>query len=98
MQFVLDKGEPGLSSRKRKAYAVYKDDDRACIGRYAAENGNASALKRFRSNFPDLSESAVRGFKSKYLAATKQVQTGENSYLPSLPDFPVYPAKNILTR
>ena len=77
VQLVLDKGEPGLSSQKRKAYAVYKDKDRACIDRYVAENSNASALKRFKSNFPDLSESTVLGFKSKYLAATKQVLTGE---------------------
>ena len=80
VQSALARGELGPSSsgrRKRKAYAVYTDEDRARIGRFAAENNNASALKRFRGDFPDLSESTVRGFKSKYLAATKKMQTGE---------------------
>ena len=80
VQGVLDRagGEPGPSGqRKRKPYTVYTGKERARIGRFAAENGNASALKRFRGDFPDLSESTVRGFKTKYLAATKKMQTGE---------------------
>ena len=64
---------PSLSGRqKRNVYAVYTDEGRARIGTFTAENNNASALKRFRSDFPDLSESTVRSFKSKYLAATKK--------------------------
>ena len=82
VQGVLDRagGEPGPSGRrKQKPYTVYTGEERARIGRFAAENGNASALKRFRGDFPDLSESTVRGFKTKYmyLAATKKMQTGE---------------------
>lgn len=33
------------AERKRKRYATYTDEDRAKIGRYAAENGNVAALK-----------------------------------------------------
>ena len=69
---------PGLSRNFREGwYAVYTDEDRARIGRFAAENSNASTLKHFRSDSPDLSKSTVRGFKSKYLAATKKMQTGD---------------------
>ena len=82
VQLVLDKGEPGLSSWKWKAYGVYKDEDRACIDRYASEKGNELALKPFRSNFPPHSESTVHGFKSNYLAPTKEVQTGEVTAMP----------------
>ena len=35
--------------KKRKAYTAFSDEDRAKIGKHAAENGNSSALKKFRS-------------------------------------------------
>ena len=54
--------------------AVRKD-----IGRYAAENGNAAALKKFRSDIPDLGESTVRLFKKRYmyLEEVRKVPRGE---------------------
>ena len=36
--------------RKRKAYLTFSDKDSAVIGKYAAENGNASALKKFEAS------------------------------------------------
>ena len=45
-----------VKSRKRKRYINFTDEDRAKIGLYAAENGNNSALKKFRAQFPDLGE------------------------------------------
>ena len=57
------------TSGKRKRYASYTDEDRAKFGKYASENGNAAALKRFRKDIPELGESTVRSFKTKYLAA-----------------------------
>ena len=42
------------------------------IGKHAAENGNISAQKTFKSSFPDLGESIVCLFKKKYLEAVKQ--------------------------
>ena len=39
--------------KKRKRYTAFTDEERARIGRYAAENGISAALK-FRSDVPDL--------------------------------------------
>ena len=58
--------------RKRKAYTAFTHKDRAEIGKHAAENGNNSALKKFRSIYPDLGESTVRSFKRKYYEALKE--------------------------
>ena len=55
--------------KKRKVYSNFNEQDRAVIGKYAAENGGAAAQGHFRSKFPDLGESTVRSFKTKYLAA-----------------------------
>ena len=48
------------SKRKRKRYAAYSDK----IGKYAAENGNVAALKRYKSEHADLVESTVRSFST----------------------------------
>ena len=45
-----------MVAKKRKAYTAFSDETRADNGRYAAENGNAAALKKFRSDIPDLTE------------------------------------------
>ena len=66
-------GDSGYSiGRKRKCYTAFSDEDRAAIGRLAAENSNVSALRKFRRSFPDLGESTVRLFKKKYLETVKQ--------------------------
>ena len=59
-------------SRKRKRYTTYRDEDRAQIGRYAAENGNTKAVKRFKADLPDLSESTERSFKPKYMTKVQE--------------------------
>ena len=64
----------------------FSDEDRAVIGKHAAENGNLSAQKKFKSKFPDLGESTVRLFKKKYLHAVKQrVAQGDSSPVCSIP-------------
>ena len=53
--------------RKRKAYTVFSSEQRAAIGKYAAENGNAAAIKKFKGDFDrKLGESTVHLFKQKY--------------------------------
>ena len=47
---VLTSTEPS-TSRKRKVYSVFSDEQRATIGQYAAENGNAAAVKKFKQWF-----------------------------------------------
>ena len=59
-------GDSGHSNgRKKKRYTAFSDEDRAAIGRHAAENSNVSMLRKFRSSFPDLGESTVRLFKRR---------------------------------
>ena len=38
---------------------MYREEDRAAIGKYAAENGNARAQKHFKSKFSELGKSTV---------------------------------------
>ena len=64
-------GEGETSAKKpRKERSVYSDEDRAAIGRYAAENGNAMAQKHFKSKYPELGESTVRSFKQKHISVS----------------------------
>ena len=66
------------TSRKRKAYSVFSDEQRATIGKYATENGNAAAVKKFKGDFDGgLGESTVRAFKKRYLEELKKA-TKEN--------------------
>ena len=71
-------GPPPPTSRKRKQYATYTDEDRGRIGRYAVENGNIAALKCFKSEHKDLVESTVRSFKKKYLAAVAEKRAAQD--------------------
>ena len=54
------------TSRKRRYTTTFNGEDQAMIGKYAAENGNASAVKHFKHTHPDLHESMVRYFKEWY--------------------------------
>ena len=54
------------SKKKRGIYVVYTHKKRFEIGKYAVENGTLKAVSRYKSRFPSLKESTVRGFKSKY--------------------------------
>lgn len=65
--------------KKHKAYTTFSDEMRANIGRYAAENGNAAALKKFHSDITDLGESTVRLFKKRYLEQFKNVPHGDSA-------------------
>ena len=52
---------------KKKAYSVFSSEQRAAIGKYAAEHSNAAALKKFKGDFDgQLGESTVQLFKRKY--------------------------------
>ena len=72
---VLEKQASQQSAEKRKRHTNFSDTDRAEIGRYTAEYGNAAVQQHFKAKFPDLGESAVRSFKTKYLAAIARGET-----------------------
>ena len=46
-------------ARRQKRYTVFSDEKRGQIGRYATENRNIAALKKFRHNIAKLRESTV---------------------------------------
>ena len=46
-------GDSGHSiGRKRKRYTAFSDEDRAAIGRHAAENSNVSTPQEIQKQFP----------------------------------------------
>ena len=72
-------------SRKRKAYSVFSDEQRATIGQYAAENSNAAAVKKFKQDFDGgLGESTVRLFKKRYLAELKKAKQNAPEEVPKV--------------
>ena len=77
MTAALQREEAGRSPRgtKRK-YTTFTPEDRAAIGRYAAENGNAAAVKKFKATH-SVGESTVRWFKKQYVEETKKRENPE---------------------
>ena len=59
--------------RKHKPYTVFTAEQRATIGKYASEHGNAAAVKKFKANIEggQLGESTVRLFKKRYFEELK---------------------------
>ena len=54
--------------RKRKAYTAFTIEQKATIGKYASEHGNAAAVKNYKADFEgiQLGESTVHLFKKRY--------------------------------
>ena len=67
MQNVLDPVEK-RAKKPRKEQIVYRNEDQIAIGKYTAENKNASAQMHFKKKFPELGESTVRSFKQTCLS------------------------------
>ena len=63
---VQNASEQPCTSKKRKYTTTFREEDRAKIGKFAAQHGNASAVNHFKGKF-DLSESTVRYLKQRYL-------------------------------
>ena len=69
---VSDLADPQVTFNKRQKRGKYFDEDRAKIAKYAVENGNESAHKRLREQFPNLNEGI---FKKLAAAAQSRVQS-----------------------
>ena len=52
--------------KPRGKYTKYSDSQRHAIGKYASEYSTASTLRRYKDEFPELSESTVRTMRKKY--------------------------------
>ena len=62
--------------RKRKPYTSFTAEQRATIGKYASEHGNAAAVKKFKANIEggQLGEITVRLFKKRYFEELKKAK------------------------
>ena len=63
-------------SRKHKPYTVCTAEERATIGKYASEHGNAAAVEKFKANIEggQLGESTVHWFKKRYFEVLKKAK------------------------
>ena len=66
MQVISDFVSSEMSVNRSLQYRKWTDKQRYTIGKYAAENGNANTLRKFKTEFPNLSESTVRTFTKRY--------------------------------
>ena len=67
---------------KKRKYQQFTPEQRAKIGKYAAENSNASAVRKFSGEFEALGESTVRMFKKAYLSELSKGGGQEVEVLP----------------
>ena len=77
-------------SKKRGPYSKsFSPQVKAEIGRYATENGVASTLRRYVSNYPDLKESTVRTWRNVYSQELKKrVRSGTETVATSIQQLP----------
>ena len=59
------------AGKKGKYTTTFTPEDRAAIARYAAQNGNSAAVKKFKA-YHNVGESTVRSFKKIYLEELKK--------------------------
>ena len=71
----------------RAPYMVATPEQKAKVGKYAAENGTTNAIRLFSKELPNLKESTVRGWKKAYLSelATKKRVGDEKMSVDRLP-------------
>ena len=59
MQVISDFVSSEKSANRSPQYHKWTDKQRYTIGKYAEENGNANTLRKFKTEFPNLSESNI---------------------------------------
>ena len=72
MQVIRDFVSSEKYVNRSPQYRKWTDKQRYTIGKYAAENGNANTLRKFKTEFQNLSESTVRTFKKRYYEAVRK--------------------------
>ena len=64
--------------RRREPYVIVTPEQKARVGKYAAENGTTNAIRRFSKDMPNLKESTIRGWKTVYLCElTSKLKAGD---------------------
>ena len=71
MQVISDFVSSEKSVNRSQQNRKWTDKQRYTIGKYAAENGNTNTLRKFKTEFPNLSKSTVRTFKKRYYEEVK---------------------------
>ena len=66
MQVKRDHVASPKSVKRQSQYHKWTEKERYIFGKYAAENGNINTVRKFKTDFPTLTESTVRTFKKKY--------------------------------
>ena len=66
MKVISDFVSSEKSVNRSPQYRKWADKQRYNIGKYAAKNANANTLRKFKTEFPNLSESTVQTFKKRY--------------------------------
>ena len=76
-----------MPKRSKTAYTSYSAEDRACIGKYAAEHGPTKASRHFSSLFEQpVPKSTARLLKKQYLMELKNTRRdGDILEVKSLP-------------
>ena len=67
------------TNKRKPKYEKWNPKARHSIGKYASENGNAAAIRKFKPDYPNLSESTVRTFKTKYQEELKKAEKDKQS-------------------
>ena len=63
--------------KKRSPYNFATPEQKAKIGKYAAENGTTNAIRHFSKELPNLKESTIRGWRSAYVLELKHRTKGD---------------------
>ena len=79
--FTQQSSEEPTPSKKCN-YTVCTDEQQAKVGKFAAEHGNAAALKKFKTELPYMKESMVRLFKQRYY---NQLRVSPNDTVTAIP-------------
>ena len=61
---------------KIKKRSTYSESDKRRIAMYATQNGNTNVVRKFRNDFPKLTESTLRPWVQKYKSEMKNSPEG----------------------
>ena len=73
-------------SNRKTSYQEYSAEDCFKIGKHASENGATAAVRKFKTLYPDMKESTVRGFKSTYEEELKKATRQSRTMTKALPE------------
>ena len=72
VQIVLESGTFPSGGKKRGPYVTYTPEQKALIGKRAAECGVVSTIRHYAQEFPKLRESTVRDWRNAYSLELKK--------------------------